>query len=53
MGTAGIDDAVIDDDASDDGMCKALNRDVLEVSNERDNNDSSTYKRLPIQRLYH
>ena len=39
MGTAGIDDAVTDDDASDDGMCKALNRDAIELSNERDNHE--------------
>jgi len=39
MGTAGTDDAVNDDDAADDGMCKALNHDVLDVSNERDNDE--------------
>jgi hypothetical protein len=48
MGTARTDDAVIDDDDADDGMCKALNRDAIELSNERDNHD----KRIPIHRLH-
>jgi len=30
---------VIDDDAADGGMCKALNRDAIELSNERDNDE--------------
>ena len=34
-------------DDADDGMCKAPNHDVLDVSNERDDDDHSNRALLP------